>query len=82
MPASTVTSKGQVTVPQSIRRRLGIRPGDRLSFAVRDDGVIEVQAETGDLMALAGSMKPKVTGVTLDDMDEAIAAGAAGAAGD
>ena len=69
-------------MPQEIRRRLGIRPGDRLSFAVRDDGVLEVQPETGDLLALAGSLKPRVTGVTLADMEEAIAAGASGGSGD
>ena len=76
MPTSKMTSKGQVTVPQEIRRRLGIQPGDRLLFTVRDDGVLEVQPETGDLMALAGSLKPRVQGVTLDDMNEAIAKGA------
>lgn len=31
-----VTSKGQVTVPREIRRKLGVRPGDRLLF--EDDG--------------------------------------------
>jgi len=75
MPIATMTSKGQVTVPQAIRRRLGIGPGDRLSFTVRDDGVIEVQPETGDLMALAGSLKPRVKGVTLADMQQAIESG-------
>ena len=78
MPTATMTSKGQVTVPQSIRRRLGIGPGDRLAFIARDDGVLEVRPETGDLLALAGSLKPRVQGVTLTDMDEAIAQGASG----
>ncbi|HSC44679.1 MAG TPA: AbrB/MazE/SpoVT family DNA-binding domain-containing protein [Candidatus Acidoferrum sp.] len=27
-----VTSKGQVTIPREIRRRLGVRTGDRLLF--------------------------------------------------
>ena len=76
MPTATVTSKGQVTVPQEIRRRLGIQPGDRLMFRVRDDGVLEVRPETGDLLELAGVLKPRVTGVTLADMEDAIAAGA------
>ena len=31
-----VTSKGQVTVPRDIRRRLGVRAGDKLEF--EDDG--------------------------------------------
>jgi AbrB family looped-hinge helix DNA binding protein len=29
---STVSSKGQLTVPQEIRKRLGIEPGDRVEF--------------------------------------------------
>jgi AbrB family looped-hinge helix DNA binding protein len=33
-----ITSKGQITVPQEIRRVLGVRPGDRLIF--EDDGKI------------------------------------------
>jgi AbrB family looped-hinge helix DNA binding protein len=74
-----MTSKGQVTVPLAIRRQLGIGPGDRLSFSVREDGVLEVVPETSDLLSLAGSVKPRVSGVTLEDMEAAIAEGACGA---
>jgi antitoxin PrlF len=31
-PSSTVSSKGQVTVPLEVRRRLGLREGDRVEF--------------------------------------------------
>ena len=34
-----VTSKGQITVPQEFRRRLGVRAGDRLLFEDDGDGV-------------------------------------------
>jgi antitoxin PrlF len=34
-----VTSKGQVTVPREIRRRLGVRAGDRLLFEEDEKGV-------------------------------------------
>jgi antitoxin PrlF len=34
-----VTSKGQVTVPREIRRRLGVRAGDRLEFEDNGNGV-------------------------------------------
>jgi AbrB family looped-hinge helix DNA binding protein len=34
-----VTSKGQVTVPREIGRRLGVRAGDRLLFEEDGDGV-------------------------------------------
>lgn len=76
MTASTMTSKGQITVPLAIRRQLGIGPGDRLSFTVREDGVLEVVPETGDLMSLAGSIKSQVSDVTLEEMETAIGEGA------
>ncbi|MEM7301017.1 MAG: AbrB/MazE/SpoVT family DNA-binding domain-containing protein [Pseudomonadota bacterium] len=34
-----VTSKGQVTIPKNIRERLGISPGDEVSFVEGDFGV-------------------------------------------
>ena len=37
MPSSRVSSKGQVTIPLEVRRRLGLRTGDRVDF-VEDDG--------------------------------------------
>jgi antitoxin PrlF len=38
-----VTSKGQVTIPREVRRRLGVRAGDRILF--EDDGkVVRVTA--------------------------------------
>ncbi|MEK6245096.1 MAG: AbrB/MazE/SpoVT family DNA-binding domain-containing protein [Pseudomonadota bacterium] len=36
MDESTVTSKGQVTIPKQVRRALGIRQGSRVGFAVRN----------------------------------------------
>lgn len=36
MEGSTVTSKGQVTIPQGVRRKLGIRQGSRVAFAIRN----------------------------------------------
>jgi antitoxin PrlF len=32
--SSTVTSKGQITIPQEIRRRLGLHEGDRVEFVI------------------------------------------------
>jgi antitoxin PrlF len=33
---STISSKGQVTVPQEIRKRLGLEPGDRVEFVAEE----------------------------------------------
>jgi antitoxin PrlF len=43
MPLSTMTSKGQVTVPKAIRDRLGLAEGDVLEFSVTGDGSIEIR---------------------------------------
>jgi AbrB family looped-hinge helix DNA binding protein len=37
MSHSIVTRKGQTTIPGEIRQSLGIRPGDRLEYAIADD---------------------------------------------
>lgn len=37
-----MTSKGQVTIPQSIRDAAGFRPGTELEFAMDDDGIVRV----------------------------------------
>jgi AbrB family looped-hinge helix DNA binding protein len=71
-----VTSKGQITLPKAVREVLHLDTGDRVEFAIRDDGVVELRPETGDLLALAGSLKPaKGRHASLDDMQEAIRRG-------
>ena len=39
MEATSVTSKGQVTIPQKVRQQLGIRPGSRIAFVLVGDHV-------------------------------------------
>jgi antitoxin PrlF len=34
--SSTISSKGQITVPQEIRKRLGLEPGDRVEFVMEE----------------------------------------------
>jgi len=40
--ATTVTSKGQVTIPKPVRDRLGIKPGDAVEFELAPDGRVIV----------------------------------------
>ncbi len=54
-----VTSKGQVTIPADIRRRLGVEPGDEVSFTVEDGGArVEVSGESV-VERTAGALKGK-----------------------
>jgi AbrB family looped-hinge helix DNA binding protein len=53
---STVTSKGQITLPLAIRRLLGVRPRDKVAFVVEDDQVRVTR--TGSVVArTAGAVK-------------------------
>ncbi len=80
MAVATLTSKGQITLPKSIRDRLGLKPGDKIAFRERTDGTIVVEPEREtekiDLMRLQGILKPRRRGITLADMEEAIRKGA------
>ena len=53
MPVATVTSKGQVTVPLSVRRSLGIEPGDQLDFLEVPGGCM-IRPRSRSLMSLYG----------------------------
>jgi AbrB family looped-hinge helix DNA binding protein len=57
MPTSTLTSKGQITLPKEIRKALELEQGDRVAFRLREDGVVELVPETLDLMDLCGVFK-------------------------
>lgn len=53
MPTATLSSKSQLVLPASVRRKLGIRPGDRLVVDVEGDRVVIHKAATSDLEQLA-----------------------------
>jgi AbrB family looped-hinge helix DNA binding protein len=72
MSIATVTSKGQVTIPQDVRERLHIVSGTRVEFAERADGVVEFIPLTGSVMDLAGIIKWSGPPVSIEEMDDAI----------
>lgn len=77
MPSSTITRKGQITLPKAIRAALRVQPGDRVAFHVREDGTVVVQAETVELSALRGmlrdAVRPRGRRLTVAEMDDAVA---------
>lgn len=42
----TITSQGQVTVPAEVRRRMGVKAGDKLNLTIREN-VVVVSKATG-----------------------------------
>ena len=69
---STVTTKGQVTIPKTIRDALGIHPNDRVEF-IRDGARIVLQP-LKNLKSFRGSIKAKGTGSFVAERAKAKAA--------
>ena len=60
MTHSTITSKGQTTIPGKIRKALRIKPGDRLEYVVEGDhATIRVHLGTRSLKGVLASNKGK-----------------------
>jgi antitoxin PrlF len=70
MAESTITAKGQTTVPLQIRESIGATPGTRLVWHVMPDGGLIVRAKTRSILDMAGSLKPpKRKRVAVEDMN-------------
>lgn len=53
---STISSKGQVTIPAHVRRRLGVDAADKIAFVVTDEGNVEIRAVRFTLESVLGSV--------------------------
>lgn len=79
---STVTSKGQITIPKAIREALRLKPGDEVLFVPHHDGRVEMVARNlsvDDLIAALRAIVPPWQGppVTVEEMNEGIGAAVA-----
>ena len=80
MSSSTLTSKGQTTVPKAVRVALSLKPGDQVRYVIGDGEVRMLKARP--VASLYGLLaRPGHASVSLEAMDEAIAAGASQRAG-
>lgn len=78
MTTSTVTTKGQVTIPLDVRRRLGLDAGDRVEFVDIGNGMFAIKPAIDDVRSLKGLLKKPVKPVSVDDMNAAIRSRGAG----
>lgn len=74
--ASVITSKGQVTIPKSVRDRLKLHAGDRLDFIVEPNGTVRIVPITGSVKELKGLVPEPKRKLSLEEMDNAIVRGA------
>ncbi len=70
MAESTITAKGQTTVPAEVRALVDAQPGTRLVWSVMPDGTIIVRAKTKSILDMAGMLKaPKGRRVSVEEMN-------------
>lgn len=78
MPSSTMTSKGQITIPKDIRDDLGLEAGSTVLFVKVADRSYRMVARTGRMQNLAGILKREnQRALTIDEINEGIAEAAA-----
>jgi AbrB family looped-hinge helix DNA binding protein len=73
MPSSTLTSKGQTTIPKEVREHLKLQSGDQIDFLIRQDGTVVLRPATVHVRELRGilhrgNMKP----IAVDAMNDAV----------
>ena len=72
MEQSTITAKGQTTLPKAVREALGVKPGDTVRYRVLGNGDVRI-IKPRSAMDLIGMLhRPGQRAFTIEEMDEAI----------
>jgi AbrB family looped-hinge helix DNA binding protein len=66
MQTSTLTSKGQVTIPAEVRRRLGLQPGDHVGF-ILEGGEVRLVRKQQRIEAAFGICRAE-TSLSVEEM--------------
>ena len=74
MIESSVTKKGQTTLPKPVRDSLGLQAGDRVRYVIADGEVRILPVRP--ISRLFGALRHDGSIVTLEEMEQAIADGA------
>ena len=79
MTTATITTKGQITIPASVRQSLAVDTGDRVEFVEIEPGQFLFMAANRSVTELRGMFgKPKKP-VSVEEMNRVIAARGASA---
>ena len=55
---TTITQRGQVTIPAQVRRILRVQPRDKVTFEIENDNTVKITQVPFALRAVFGSVKP------------------------
>jgi len=72
MASATLTSKGQITIPASVRAELGLEPGTRVEFVKIAEKEYSIKPATISVMSLEGIFKGRGS-ATIEEMNKIIA---------
>jgi antitoxin PrlF len=72
MATATLTSKGQITIPQEVRQRLSLDTGDRVEFVELPDGDFAIRPAVHDVRSLKGLLRKPPKPVSIEDMRAAV----------
>ena len=73
MVSAKLTSKGQITIPASVRTALGLDAGSRIEFIETGKGEFMIIAATEEVQSLKGMLKKPARPVSIEEMNKAIA---------
>ena len=74
MVTATMTSKGQITIPKSVRDLLHLHYGDRIAFIVHDQTEVVMKPVTQTVAQVFGRLQVAgQPGKTVDEMNQAVA---------
>lgn len=68
---STITSKGQITIPSSIRNKLHLSAGSKVEYILQDDHIILLPIN-GSATRLKGMLKKPSRAITIEEMNAAV----------
>ena len=75
MATSTLTSKGQITIPQSVREALGLQAGDKVDFVREEPGTYKCRRSAQGRQGVARTFAGRVgRPVSIEQMADAVAA--------
>ena len=68
-----MTSKGQITIPIAVRKKLRLRTGSKVDFVENKAGELVLKPRTGDIRKLYGIVKYDGPPISIEEMNDAIA---------
>ncbi len=73
MTTATITSKGQITIPATVRQALNVDAGDRVEFIQLEPGQYLFVAANRSVTELKGMFGKAKRVVSVEEMNQAIA---------